>query len=475
MNIVSHFLKAAKQFPNAPAFVEKGKIITYGELQKEVFKNVAALKNMGLKNGDNIMLMIPFSTELYTKILAIFSLGANVVLVDQLRPKTKIKRTFQKANCKAIITLPKFAILKYFLFHKDLWKSIITVKTGVMEDRETAIKSESDSALITFTTGTTGDAKAADRTHGFLNIQLRTLIEEMELKQGDVHLTSFPVVLMCNLAVGACSLIPPKYEKGSQWVSIKKDKPPNIISASPAHFSKLSELLDCANLNKLIIGGANVLPHFAKELAQKMDPQKVTLVYGSTEAEPMAALGLEEYLKSINQTETTLLIGKVHPKIQLKINAKDSAKVKELKEGEIGEIIVAGPHVLAKYYKDEPSFKANKIVEENTIWHRTGDAGYLKNNKVYLLGRLKYTWQENGKYLAPLVMEKYLSINGYKEEGTWLHIGNKNVLFIQNSKNTQLIVGGFPHRIDQIIHVKKISKDKRHLSRIDYEALLKLK
>lgn len=475
MNIVSHFLKAARQFPNAPAFIEKGKIITYGELQKEVFKNVAAFKNKGLKNGDNIMLMIPFSTELYIKILAIFSLGANVVLVDQLRPKIKIKRTFLKANCKAIITLPKFAMLKYFLFHKDLWKSIITIKAGVKEDGEMATKNKSDTALITFTTGTTGHAKAADRTHGFLNIQLSTLIEEMELKQGDVHLTSFPVVLMCNLAVGACSLIPPKYKKGSQWASIKKDKPPNIISASPAHYSKLSELLDCTNLNKLIIGGANVLPHFARELAQKINPKKVTLVYGSTEAEPMATVGLEEYIKSINQTETTLLVGKVHPNIQLKINAKDSANVKELKDGEIGEIIVAGPHVLAKYYKDELSFRANKIVQENTIWHRTGDAGYLKNSELYLLGRLKYTWQENGKYLAPLVMEKYLSINGYKGEGTWMHIGNKNIFFIQRANDSQKILEGFPHRIDQIIQLKRIPRDRRHLSRIDYEALLKLK
>ena len=63
-------------------------------------------------------------------------------------------------------------------------------------------------AIITFTSGSTGEPKAAVRTHGFLIAQHRALVESLALAPGDVDLTTLPMFLLANLASGVTSVIP---------------------------------------------------------------------------------------------------------------------------------------------------------------------------------------------------------------------------------------------------------------------------
>lgn len=471
MNIVSHFLESAHNYPDKVAIVHQSQSITFAELRDKVYKAAFDLKQKEVEKDDNILVVIPYSIELYIHILAIFLIGANVVLVDDIKPKSSVLYAFQKSKAKVIVTLRLISWLKYFVFHYSLWKTIIFLKRKDAYPIQMVDRNADDAALITFTSGTTGQPKAANRTHGFLNIQLSTLIEEMKLKSEDTHITSLPVVLMCNLATGVTSIIPTKYTKLSQWHEVRNKFTPNVLSASPSHFSEMSQILECAKLDRVFIGGASILPHFAHYVATKIDPSKVVLVYGSTEAEPMCTLTLHDYLVSFDQDQMGLKVGRPHHNIKISINEASSFAFHPLKDGEVGEIIVAGPHVLAHYYKDDNAFATNKIVNKNTIWHKTGDSGYMLDGEVFLLGRMKYIWLENGVTCAPITMEKYLSSLCDKVEGTWLHLNGKNILFIQKIKNIDQIITDFPHKIDQTIFIEKLPRDKRHLSRIDYKAL----
>src|SRR5207247_8700736 len=63
-------------------------------------------------------------------------------------------------------------------------------------------------AIVTFTSGSTGEPKAVVRTHGFLIAQHRALVESLGLAPGEVDLTTLPVFLLANLASGVTSVIP---------------------------------------------------------------------------------------------------------------------------------------------------------------------------------------------------------------------------------------------------------------------------
>ena len=475
MNIVDRFASAAAAHPHNIALVHKNKALTYAQLLQKVQECSAALEQAGIQSGDNVMLMIPFSIDLYIKILALFYLGARVVLVDAIKDKNRVVAAFNKAECKAILTIPLLYRLRYFMFARPLWGRLLNLnaaQTQVLTAKQVDVE---ETALISFTTGSTGHPKAANRTHAFLNIQLETLIKEMKLGANDVHISSLPVVLMCNLAVGATSVIPPKdhFLQRHFWKRIQLNHPPNVVSASPYHVSCFIHYLDTSHFNKVFVGGASILPHFVKEISEKISPEKIEFVYGSTEAEPIASITASDYLNALNEAESGIAVGKPHENLKVLIGKVEPGTLEVLNEGAIGEILVAGKHVLADYYKDKDAFEKNKVTHNGIIWHRTGDAGKFKNDQLYFYGRLKYTWIENGILQSPTCFENWLSYHAPQIEATVLCINNKKYVFYAGNEK-QNLKSFLTFEIDHWIRIKKLPRDNRHLSRIDYEQLIEL-
>lgn len=461
LNIARYFLQMAKLYPDAIAIIYKTKTYTFARLQKEVFGIVNALKRNNFKQNDSLLIMIPYSPALYMHILAVFIMGGNAVLVDSIRPKKNIKQAFEKARCKAVLTTPVISTLRFFLFPFKLWPKIKVLKCKNYTAVSPADKQADDPALITFTSGSTGNPKAANRTHGFLDIQLQTLIKEMQLKPGEVHLTSFPVVLMCNLAVGASSVIPSK-----KTINFS----PDVVSASPYFFNQFYNKYNPRHWQRVFIGGALVTSQFAHETAKKTGSKQVTFVYGSTEAEPIALMSLGDY-DELNKGEKGIPLGTIHPALEVCIQHTQSNTLHALKDGEIGEILVSGNHVLKNYFGDKNSFLENKIANGNQLWHRTGDAGYKKGDKLYYFGRISHCVQWQNQWVSPVVMEKFMAENRLSGEATLLCFSDKLVLFANKKVDVPMLLKLFPLTVHSVIIRSSLPKDKRHRSRIDYGKL----
>lgn len=86
----------------------------------------------------------------------------------------------------------------------------------------------------------------------------------------------------------------------------------------------------------------------------------------------------------------------------------------EVKIGENNEILLRGKTITTGYYK-KPEATAAAIDKDG--WFHTGDAGYLKDDHLYLTERIKDLFKtSNGKYISPQALETKLAIDRYIDQ-----------------------------------------------------------
>lgn len=499
-NIVHLFFEAAKHNPSKAAIIYKDQHISFAEFEKQVKDTSAYLMSKGISKGDRVLIFVPMSIDLYRIVLAIFNIGATAVFLDEWVSKKRMEECCKVAQCKAMIGIFKAKALA--IFSSELRK--IPVKLGISytlpkQDFKIQETTLTDTALITFTTGSTGTPKAAKRTHGFLREQFNALLEKIAPTPDDIDMPVLPIVLLINLGSGNTSVIaefkaskPDKMNTEKIFRQINQYKVTRMVS-SPFFIKKLSQYSIANNtaaplLNKIFTGGAPVFPAEAELYIKAFPAAKVEIVYGSTEAEPISSIPAIELVQEKESLLTKgLKIGMPYRKanvkiIQIKKGAITCSNEQELQQlelpiGQIGEIIVSGPHVLTEYFNNQEALKQNKIFIGETCWHRTGDSGYADSTGViYLTGRCTTLIYSGNKTIAPFIYENFLqSIEGI-EMGTLLMLNNKLIVVIElkenaNKNTLQTHLQTLDIVPDEIKFIKKIPRDPRHNSKIDYEKL----
>lgn len=496
------FFESARKYPDKPAIIENRQAVTFSEFAKQVNDTSVYFLKKGIRKGDRVLVFVPMSIDLYRVVLALFHIGATAVLLDEWVGKRRMEACCKIASCKAFIGTFKARVLA--LFSAELRK--IPIKLGRRYSKtdvhaKVEVTGKTDTALITFTTGSTGVPKAAKRTHGFLQEQFNALVETIDPQPEDVDMPVLPVVLLMNLGIGCTSVIAAFKASKPEAMNPRKilDQIMHLrvtrLIASPFFIKQLAayavkEKIKLPTLKKVITGGAPVFPAEAILYDAAFPGSKIEVVYGSTEAEPISFMDARML---ISEKETALIkglhVGQPYRNASVKIieindgtivcKKMEELDAMELATGKIGEIIVQGPHVLKEYVNNEEALKRNKIFIDDTCWHRTGDSGYVdEQGELYLTGRCNTLIAKNHKLIAPFMYENYFqSIQGV-EMGTVLSVRNKVmvVLEVKSSADKEMIKSKIvqcDEVFDEICFVKKMPRDPRHHSKIDYAVLLK--
>ena len=489
-NIIEILFENALKFPQKYAIIHKKEKITYGELVNDVKKYADYMLSKGIKKGDNVLIFVPMTIELYKILSAIFYIGATAVFIDAWADKNRLNQALTIVPCKAFIGCPKAFILK--LLSKKIREVKINIASGfikkVNENYEKESVTSDTTALITFTTGSTGMPKAAKRTHEFLLEQHYVLKKHLNPKENDVDLASLPIFVLHNLACGTTSVIPdfnpqkPADINPSKIMADIKNNKVTTSTGSPRFYEKLAEHGKIEGIKRIFTGGAPVFPKSAKLLQDNFLNCDVEIVYGSTEAEPIASISTKDLLDFKGDVKNGLYVGKPIDDINIKIIKPSDDPVEDfesmwLQNGEIGEICVEGKHVLKEYYNSEEAQKFAKIQYNGQIWHRTGDAGYLdKDGNLFLMGRVKNRFEHNGREVYVFPIENALiEIEGI-EIGTVLKHNDKIIIAAETKIPQQKLEQELRNRgfeFDKLI-ITKIPRDPRHNSKIDYDKLKKL-
>lgn len=522
-NVLSVLRQVAARSPDRPALVMAGGSITFGELWRRIGRASAGLRRLGLAPGDRAVVMIPMSIDLYVAMLAILRMGAVAVFVDPWIGRRQIAAFAAFAAPRAWLGVPRSHLLR--LLDARLRAVPLTVTTGrrlgplparrtlaeleeAEEEGEVQPVELDDPALITFTSGSSGEPKGANRTHRFLLAQHAALAAEFPATQGDVDMPMFPVFALNNLAGGVSSVVPEMNFRrvdrvdGARVLEQMRRHGVTTCTASPPFFDRLAAAVERRPgrrpaLRRILTGGAPVSDAQLRSWRRTFPETEILVVYGSTEAEPVAHLAAEERLSAVNPDRPRtpgFCAGVPCGRVQSKIVRIHSDPIElgpggwadwELPAGDIGELAVSGEHVCRDYYRNPEAVRENKIVDGGRVWHRMGDTGsFDREGRFWIAGRVHSTIHRAGEQVHPQLVEqaakgedtrvRRVAAVGLPDPG----LGERVVVAIEGSAEgelqdavaARLAAAGFT--ADQIvITAEALPVDPRHNSKIDYGLL----
>lgn len=495
-NIVSLFLESVEKHKNKAALVDDGVSVSYEHLLNDIRSLAAVYRKKGVEKGHRVLVMLPMSINLYKTVLALFYIGATPVFLDEWVSVKRLRESCRFIKCDAMVSSVKLQLFSVFV------KELRNIKIKIRNREYTSIENifepvgvhSTDTALVTFTSGTSGVPKAAKRTHGYLKAQYNALKPIVD-NRSKFSLVTLPIVVLVNLALGKTTILPPpkvhKEESLSLLVNRVRSQEIEELITSPAILEDVVDVLNDddveINIKSVLSGGGPVFPDLARKVIAKFKHAECIAVYGSTEAEPISMLNMNELQEfSHNHVfENGLPVGNIDIHTQVRIipisdqpisvNTLDDLDSLSLKSGKKGEVIVSGQHVLTEYLDNIEANRRYKIKVGDTIWHRTGDVGSMDvNNQLYLWGRCADVFEHDSKTWYPLSVAY-----AFKQKtgciSAILSIDKQPVIFIESKQLPQAEIDAALQELGltsfQVKLIEKLPRDKRHRTKVDYEKL----
>ncbi|RYE25960.1 MAG: hypothetical protein EOP51_02325 [Sphingobacteriales bacterium] len=500
-NIINLFTNAAAEHSTQIALIRNEEQISYGELQQQVYDSAAYYRKQGIGKGDKVLVFVPMSIDLYRIVLALFHIGACPVFLDEWVNRERLKACCRHIPCEALIAGRK--VLWASLLVRELRQIPIRLAAQKRSKRTQAFDAvqvnEDDTALITFTTGSTGTPKAANRTHGFLHAQFNELRPMLD-NAFNPSLITLPIVVLINLALGKATILPPKGFKVKDTTTTQlladaaRQHAAETLVLSPALLNEVATRLandtpTTQRIRSILTGGGAMFPEQAMRIQEVFSTTEALVVYGSTEAEPISHIAVSQLAKATADEvyQRGLPVGMPVASIQVAvvpytnepIAPQDEAawKALQLPQGQVGEIAVAGAHVLRGYVNNPEAEQATKVNVAGTTWHRTGDAGTIDNTgQLHLYGRCTETLYLNGNAHYPmLVAYAFRMMTGTRQAALLMH---RDRLTLVVAPKQPIDEARLQPALEQlglatatIVYLDHIPTDPRHATKTDTEAL----
>ena len=421
---------------------------TYGELSGDVEAVAVGLRELGIAERTRTVFMAPPSYGACVAGLALTRVGATTVWIDPSVGYRNVAERLRRLDVEAFVGIP-LAHLGRVAFGwgpRLLAKTVVIGAPGFPGARSLAslrrptttpprvpAVGPDDPAAIMYTTGSTGPAKPVLYPHRNLCNVYRLVHRTWRFDEHDgvpVDMPVFPAFFTVGLSAGGTVVVPPidfvrqgpaDVDERALLEVIRACKVQTLF-ASPVILEKLARLgrdegARAPSLRTVVGGGAPLYAPVIGPLRELIGAGgEVHADYGATEALPATEMpGAESLHDTFAATArgAGLCVGRPFAGVTIKIVAITDgpiatlAEARALRTGEIGEILVRGPHVSPAYAGDPASTRANKIADaDGGVWHRLGDAGYLDEaGRLWCCGRVGHRVELPAGPLFPLVCE----------------------------------------------------------------------
>lgn len=433
MDLSTQLQETASRNMKKTAYIFMDQETSYAELNGAVSQFADGLRQLGVKKGDKVALLLGNSPHFIIGLYGILRLGATAIPVNPIYTPDEIGYILKNGDVKAVVSLdlliPMFEKLNVML--PDIRDIIICPSsteakeipdhlsvsnkmksfTNVLEmGNPQFIGSEvepEDLALILYTSGTTGKPKGAMLTHRNLYSNARDVADYLGINVNDRIITVLPmfhvfcltVSLNAPLMNGGTLVILPKFSPQEVFRVAKKYEI-TLFAGVPTMFNYLLQYPDSnpEDLKSLrfCISGGSAMPVALLTNFEKKFNVIVSEGYGLSEASPVTCFNPLNRPRKPGSIGTSIL--NVENKVVNELG-------EEVPPGEVGELIVRGPNVMKGYYK-MPEETAATIKDG---WLYTGDLARMDDEGYfYVVDRKKDMVIVGGYNVYPREVEEVL-------------------------------------------------------------------
>jgi long-chain acyl-CoA synthetase len=430
MNLLSVLKETVRLCGDHSAYVFQGEKTSYKEYFELVTEFASGLNQMGVKKGDHVALVLGNSPEFMIGLYGALKAGATVIPINPNFTPDEITYIIQNGDVKAIICLDSLVpLLKKIEQNLSFVNSIIVCPTseerlsvcsfelkmktfldvldaGLNESPAISINDD-DTAVILYTSGTTGKPKGAMLTHYNLYSNASDVASFLQYSKNDkviaclpmFHVFCLTVVINASIVCGSTILISTKFNP-QEVFQVSNQYGATVFAGVPTmynfllHFEK-GNPLDFKNMRLCVSGGASMPVSLLEKFEEKFNV-KISEGYGLSEASPVTCFNPLHRPRKAGSIGTTIM--NVESKVVNKFG-------EEVPVGEIGELIIKGPNVMKGYYKMPDETK----IAIRGGWLYTGDLARMDNEGYfYIVDRIKDLIIVGGYNVYPREVEEVL-------------------------------------------------------------------
>src|SRR5919106_2145612 len=360
MNLATNLTATARLHPSRTALALGDAELSYAELDAASARVAGMLRARGLGPGDRVGVMLPNVPQFAMAYYGVLRMGGIVVPMNPLLKSREVEHYVSDSGAALVLddasALPGDGEPGH----------------GVAE------RGEDDTAVILYTSGTTGKPKGAELTHGKLAHNAEVLRGLISVESDDVILGALPLFhsfgqtcgLNTAVASGACLALIPRFLPGDVFELIERRRV-TVLEGVPTMYAALlhvsdRERCDASSLRVCVSGGA-ALP---LEILHGFETEFGCVVlegYGLSETSPVASFNRAHLRKAGS-------IGTPVDGVEMRLLAPTP-------EG-VGEIAIRGHNVMKGYWRNPD---ATRQAIDGDGWFRSGDLARVDDDGCYFI------------------------------------------------------------------------------------------
>jgi long-chain acyl-CoA synthetase len=388
--------------------------LPYSVVDQAAARAAGMLAAEGVGPGDRVGIMLPNVPYFPFVFFGALRLGATVVPMNPLLKRREIAFHLEDSGAKLLLAWHGFAEAAE-PGAQDAGATCIVVERGNFEERLGAAepvedlteREDDDTAVILYTSGTTGTPKGAELTHGNLRAATQISRDLVDAGPDSVTFGALPLFhvfgLTCGLntsfLAGGCLTLLPRFDAGKALEIIQRDKVTTFLGVPTMYAALLHhedrESFDVSSLDLCVSGGAAMPVEVLKGFEEAFGC-KVLEGYGLSETCAIAAFNQPDRERRPGS------IGFPVPGVEMKLVDDDG---NEVPQGEVGEILIQGPVVMRAYWNREEETKST--LEDG--WLKTGDMARVdEDGYFHIVDRKKELIIRGGFNVYPREIEEVL-------------------------------------------------------------------